>query len=630
MRALCESCSRPQPVDWSPGDRCIWCGETARREVRCFWCTRWTPAAKFCRTCGAATVEPELYGAARMLKDAGTDRFTIPKQLREFDPEQIENFTRIYQEQSVVAAHHVAQAAFLEQHLEQRHWSGSLEDTLTAELPWPFERLEQMRAAAQRVPEQLEGVGKAQAIGASTPFPVTRVLSAIARVAMDDFSACEEAAQCLQSNDEKIRTEAALALSHWRVLYGPGLPVSARAIAEELRRCPLREAAAARLALFGGTPDTLLPPEDFATALATGNVDRLTAAAREGDPLMRYAAAKKLLEMGEAAPAGEVLRTATAERQLDLLRLMERRRKPFPELRDALFAVAEGSTEREVVHFANTVLCAGCDPADALRIARAGRGDSRVYQALLQRAALPPPVLAQLGEFLIAAGAFRADQYGMGEAAKAGRMPADFVQRQWPKAMSEARMELCRFAEMQLREQEDEGIHRFLGLAALTPMDVRVQSEAWSCLYRWYDSFGYPRRRPLAITPESVAFFFGSAANFLTGLARFLDGRGILRESLQRDRIAELLRYPNVAALELFAEAQQETLALAESVADVMRDREIDFLIRLAGADFLGFLGTTAAFRGPMEAMLKTFAGSDLDLQSTRALETMARAASEA
>jgi hypothetical protein len=31
-----------------------------------------------------------------------------------------------------------------------------------------------------------------------------------------------------------------------------------------------------------------------------------------------------------------------------------------------------------------------------------------------------------------------------------------------------------------------------------------------------------------------------------------------------------------------------------------------------------------------MEAMLKTFAGSDLDLQSTRALETMARAASEA
>src|SRR5262249_9718864 len=133
----------------------------------------------------------------------------------------------------------------------------------------------------------------------------------------------------------------------------------------------------------------------------------------------------------------------------------------FPELRDALFAVAEGSTEREVVHFANTVLCAGCDPADALRIARAGRGDSRVYQALLQRAALPPLVLAQLGEFLIAAGAFRADQYGMGEAAKAGRMPADFVPRQWPKATSEGRVELCRFAEMQLREQEDEGLHRF-------------------------------------------------------------------------------------------------------------------------------------------------------------------------
>src|SRR3954470_8391516 len=102
MRAICESCSRPQPVDWKPGDLCVRCGQAVRRETRCFWCARWTPAGKFCRRCGAAVVEDAQYGAAGMLRDGGADRFTIPRMLVELDPEQIENFTRIYQRHAAV------------------------------------------------------------------------------------------------------------------------------------------------------------------------------------------------------------------------------------------------------------------------------------------------------------------------------------------------------------------------------------------------------------------------------------------------------------------------------------------------------------------------------------------------
>ena len=113
---------------------------------------------------------------------------------------------------------------------------------------------------------------------------------------------------------------------------------------------------------------------------------------------------------------------------------------------------------------------------------------------------------------------------------------------------------------MQLGEYGDEELHRFLGQAALTPMDVRVQSEAWSCLYRWYDSFGYPRRRPLAISPTTIQFFFDSLVNFLVCFQRFLEGREILRESLERDRIANLMGYPDPAVLPLL-EWPRETLA---------------------------------------------------------------------
>jgi hypothetical protein len=141
MRAVCEACGNPQPPGWTAGELCAHCGKAVRSEVRCFWCAKWTPAAKFCRGCGAEVVPAPQYGAARMLKDAGTDRFTVPKMLRELDPGQVENFSRIYQRHAVAVARHVDELRFLERFLFQKAFSAALEDELVPQLPWPEDAL---------------------------------------------------------------------------------------------------------------------------------------------------------------------------------------------------------------------------------------------------------------------------------------------------------------------------------------------------------------------------------------------------------------------------------------------------------------------------------------------------------
>src|SRR5262245_25079029 len=206
MRALCEGCGKHQPPDWKAGDLCSYCGKAVRRDVRCYWCAKWVPAAKFCRSCGAVIVEERLYGAARMLKDAGTDRFTIPKQLVEFDPDQIENFTRIYQRHAIAVARHVDEVRFLERFLRQKHWSAELEDRLIPQLPWNEETLDRM--SHPRTPEG-DDLANAKAIRESSPFDVTCCLASLVRLRLDDWSAYDDAAGTFHSGDAALRAEAA-------------------------------------------------------------------------------------------------------------------------------------------------------------------------------------------------------------------------------------------------------------------------------------------------------------------------------------------------------------------------------------------------------------------------------------
>ena len=302
MRAACEACGQLQPPDWKPGEQCVHCGRAVRRDVRCFWCARWTPFAKFCKGCGAAVVEETLYGAARMLKDAGTDRFSIPKMLRELEPDQIENFSRIYQRHAVAVARHVDEVRFLERFLFQKTFSAALEDELVPQLPWPEEA--RARYSAPPLPPG-DDPARVKAIAESTPFPVTRSLTLLARVGLDDWKALDEACSLLGSGDPALRAEAALAVSGWRVRSACGRFHQEKQLVEELERSPFRLEAAVRLGLIGrGDPGLLreaLASADretaFAAALALGDVDRLRAAL-DGDDLRKIAAGNKLIELG--------------------------------------------------------------------------------------------------------------------------------------------------------------------------------------------------------------------------------------------------------------------------------------------------------------------------------------------
>ncbi len=177
----------------------------------------------------------------------------------------------------------------------------------------------------------------------------------------------------------------------------------------------------------------------------------------------------------------------------------------------------------------------------------------------------------------------------------------------------------AKFAEVQLSDYGDETLHRFLVDVALTPVvspdDVKVYTQAWSGLHRWYDSFGFPRRRPVKVSAESIATFFGSPREFLVRFS------ALVRERPIRTAMAEMLQYPESSALAGIAGSPREAMDAAGALVQVMRDAGVDFLLRLACTDFLSFLGSEASLRDAMVSILESFKGTDLDLQSTRGLE---------
>jgi hypothetical protein len=71
------------------------------------------------------------------------------------------------------------------------------------------------------------------------------------------------------------------------------------------------------------------------------------------------------------------------------------------------------------------------------------------------------------------------------------------------------------------------------------------------------------------------------------------------------------------------ADSPRETIALAEALIGVMCDGSVDLSLRLACTDFLGFLGAAEPMRDRAGTLLVSVLGTDLDLQSKRALQRM-------
>lgn len=643
MRAICDACGRPQPVDWKSGDLCIHCGHSVRRDVRCFWCVKRTPASgKYCRTCGAVVVEDRLFGAARMLKNAGVDRFGIPKMLVELDPDQIENFTNIYQRHAAVMNRHVDHVRFLESFLQHKTWSDALEEELIPQLPWTEERLNELSPAMP--PFELgvtgslsreESVEAAKAISSITPFRTTDSLSLLARLHLGDMEIMREATGVLNTFDPLLAGEAALALTHWRVYYTPGLYFERdvhRRLLDALRACPMKIPAAVQFVMVGGEgmdlPAEVLMSDNadiaFSAALASGHVDTLAAAERDADPMKRYVAAWRLVRMGLFTGVGDVLRTVQPVYQRDLLQQINMKKKSAPGLHDAFLELVERSEDHGVREAASSALLNCLQPGDTMRIAKAAKGSARVYQSLLQTASIDPEDLVALCDFLLETGAFQADRWGMPDVAKEGRLPASFVPRHWSKADERGKVELCKFAEMQLEQYSDEELHRWMVNLIFGAEDHKVQQQAWTCLFRWYGRSDHTGMGPLRIQAESLTRFFGSTAAFIPVLTRFLgDGspRPILEELFVREPLAKLLRYAEADVLPHLAGSTRPVLALVDALKGVLRRQEYDLMLRLAAIDLLVLLAGVPKARAGVVAVLRSFAGTDLDYGSSKGLE---------
>jgi hypothetical protein len=643
-RAICEACSSPQPVDWKSGDLCTQCGQPARREVRCFWCAKWTPSGKYCRRCGAAVLDEPLYGAARMLREAGTDRFTIPKLIVELDPEQVDNFSRMYQRHEAALHLHVEHVRFLERFLVRKGFGDALEEELTPQLPWPDETFEKLSQSANQIGSLVQGprtrdqnLKTSRKLEEHSPFLTTRSLALLVRLRLDDWTAQREAGNLLFASDTALRNEAVLALTGWRVVYGTGIEEHYRELKLALRDSPFRLHAALRLGMLGEPDEAMIRDALLSSdrevrlmaALSGSDRDSLAALLSSEDSLERFAAGRRLVELDYADGLGDLLLSASADEQTKLLKAIARRAKPVPEMREACYRILSDTGDAQLRRAAVSVLCLGCPPGEVERMAGTAGGDATLVQIILQRAELPPEGLNRLGAWLLDHADFRTEQYGMNDIAKQGRMPPDFVPRHWDGAGDPLRRELCRFAEMQLDNYADEALLRFLvSLAFQSGSSVAVRTDVWRSLYRLQRRVDLSAKSPVVIRMDSVERFFGNLENFLDTFTAFLQDPllpALVQENAPGDALKHLLRYPESDVTEYLPSHVRRVTDLANVISQIARNRaDFDFLLRIECVRFLGWLGRISRFEADMRERIATCRGIDVDHACNTAIDWIA------
>jgi hypothetical protein len=141
---FCEHCNARQPVDWQAGDLCVACGKLARSEIRCGWCARMTPEGAFCRHCGFELADPLFYGATRMLKAEGVDKFALNERMKTLTGAHKAHFENMYNQQLAVMNEHIDDALFCEGFL-WGEYHNQLAQALLELLPLSAEQIEGYR-----------------------------------------------------------------------------------------------------------------------------------------------------------------------------------------------------------------------------------------------------------------------------------------------------------------------------------------------------------------------------------------------------------------------------------------------------------------------------------------------------
>lgn len=606
--AVCESCSKPQPKDWQAGQLCIHCGNAVRREVRCFWCVSWTPDAKYCRKCGADVLDPELFGVARMLKDAGTDRFTIPKLIGEFDEGRIATFRSLYLAQAAIVEAHVADLRTVETHLLQKHWSDELEQELIAQLPW----------ADRQIPHHRRS-GTLLELVETTPFAVTRTLAQIARLRSGDIAARDEASNALYDADPRVQEEAALAVTNWRVATTCGVPRGYdSAIESILKSSRFRDQADVRLAyVFSrryplrrellGSADAEVA---FQAALIAGDEDVLAAAANDlhSDELTRYAACNRLAFDGPLGTAiGNSIPTLDPKHQVDVLDTIVRRKTGAPGLARALLQLTHDTDEPRVRQRAILVLCRDMSYETAMEVIPYGVEDTDVAADLF-RSQMPPEAMAVFGERLVDAGQFGVTHWGMDAAAKPGRMPEKFVPAVYSGALDErTRRELIRFVEMQVgaRDMDCPPLVNFLIERCFVEPPGEAQSDVWASMSRIQH-----RGSPAAIVPFQMSVgvigeAFGSMDRFLSLFSTLLRQQEWRDDVSIFDPVSKFLRYTDDGVYAAIC-ASREADRYIEAVVSLLQDADLrGFTRHNAIYTLIGIGEECAARKGEMIAILE-------------------------
>lgn len=577
MRAICESCDKPQPVDWKSGDLCVHCGGQARAEERCFWCNTWQPVGGFCRGCGAEQVGHEAYGAARMLTLTGADMFSIPKMVREMDPARLAVFGDKYARQRAQISRHVDDLVFIERFTKHKGWAAQLEDDLVASLPWS----DDTALAYKHAGGPAEGVERLRAIIDGSPFAHTQQLATICLLWNERWDELRKVAGFTRGYD-RVSHEAALAVTWWRTVTERGLS-SYQLPLEEAYASELAEEVAVRRAWFGGKADEEAlasarlshdPDLAFAAAVVTGDLNVLRASL-SGDVLTQRAAAAALASLGETASLLGWLRGAHPDAQRAVIHALahakEGRAGPLTPM---LLDIMEASDDDRVIVDIGRLLARETTLAVALRVAAACKREIYVVQALMREdTGLSPAELGLVGAELVKRGYLRHSMYGVSEAARRGALPDMFVADVFELGDEEQKLELCRVAEEQLGARDIEPLHAFMLRTVFGPQTHKVRAAAWWSLSRNYVKVKYGWTGPFELTVESMERFFGSVPAFMERYIAVLEDYDTLKEVGLYDflyRITHDLDGERIEALRAYAPCDRLFAAMdAASQLDV-------------------------------------------------------------
>jgi len=590
-------------------------------------------------------VPDELYGAARMLKAAGVDQFSLPERLQAMPSAQRDHFSRLYAVQASVIERHLDDLAFVTGRLRQPSrrragWVTALEDALLPRLPLSPEELTALTLPVVGEPDE---AGRLAEIRDGTPFALTSQLAAVAAIRRGHprtEANAVQVARALRSPDRAVQTEAALALADWRYTALQPFAVQPGDLRDvllqlylETTRSAVREREADRaeaglgLALLAWhyanvqsvpIPDELLrpllhsgrPDLAFGAAVVLGDREGLQAALRV--PERRTLAAVALGRLGQVASIAPVLPLLSVDDQARVLSSLHRTVKDGADAQSTLLPLREVlltllkpyQTRSEAARF---LLLIG-RPEDALPLVEA---DPSLASKVLQHLDLSVQQTEELCARLLDLGQFRLSAL---PAVTSGQISDTFVPEMFWRVQGDAQQELLTLARLQLGARADPGLHRFVWSLVEGDVPDQTRARAWNVLAGWYGDYGHELRFSL----EGAGRFFGGVGPLVERLCTVLE---------RPDLLAGL--FTSYDFLKLLDQPDQAVLASVRAVADSGRlkraltglaFREDGFVAHRAGAvQLLGQLASSEEEQLALSRLLLPFLDLDAPWQLQRA-----------